>query len=67
MGPVARAGCGAPCPTNGGECEACRGYVDHPHTQAQTEVLKKYGLTAEKIMHRKSMYTYRYIEEAGGE
>ncbi|MCK4757080.1 MAG: hypothetical protein KAS67_01370 [Thermoplasmata archaeon] len=67
MGPVARAGCGAPCPTHGGECEACRGYVDHPHSQAHDEVLKKYGLTAEQIMNRKTMYTYRYIEEARGE
>jgi coenzyme F420-reducing hydrogenase gamma subunit len=64
MGPVARAGCGAICPTHGNECEACRGYVDHPHTQAQTEVLKKHGLTAEEIMSRKTMFTSRYIEEA---
>ncbi|MBA3045266.1 MAG: hypothetical protein KKH41_07455 [Candidatus Thermoplasmatota archaeon] len=66
MGPIARAGCGAPCPTHGGECEACRGYVDHPHTQAHNEVLKKYGLTPEQIMNRKTMYTYRYVEEAKG-
>ncbi|MDG6220517.1 MAG: hypothetical protein QCI38_03610 [Candidatus Thermoplasmatota archaeon] len=62
MGPVARAGCGAPCPTHGNECEACRGYVDHPHEKAQTEVLKQYGLTAEEIMHRKTMYTSKYLD-----
>jgi coenzyme F420-reducing hydrogenase gamma subunit len=63
MGPVARAGCGAICPTHGNECEACRGYVDHPHTQAQSDVLMKYGLTADEIMNRKTMFTTRYVEE----
>jgi sulfhydrogenase subunit delta len=64
MGPIAKAGCGAICPTHGGECEACRGYVSHPHTQAQADVLQKHGLTIEEIMYRKTMYTYRYVEEA---
>lgn len=63
MGPVARAGCGAICPTHGAECEACRGYVTHPEEDAQTDVLMKYGISAEQIMQRKSMFTYRYIEE----
>lgn len=63
MGPVARAGCGAICPTHGSECEACRGYVTHPEEDAHTEVLEKYEISAEQIMQRKSMFTYRYIEE----
>jgi sulfhydrogenase subunit delta len=63
MGPLARAGCGAPCPTSGNECEACRGYVDHPHEKAQTDVLAKYGLTVDDIMRRKTMFTYRYVEK----
>jgi coenzyme F420-reducing hydrogenase gamma subunit len=63
MGPVARAGCNAICPTFGMECEACRGYVSHPHERAQTDVLKKYGLTAEQIMNRKTMFTYKYVEK----
>ena len=69
MGPVARAGCGVICPTHGNECEACRGYVSHPNVEAQTDVLTKYGLTAEEIMNRKTMFTYRYIEKKkkGGE
>jgi len=63
MGPVARAGCGAVCPTHGSGCEACRGYIPHPHTAAQTDVLEKYGLTAEEIMFKKTMFTYRYVEK----
>ncbi len=64
MGPLARAGCNAHCPTTGNECEACRGFIDNPHEKAHTEVLVKYGLSAEDMMRRKSMFTYRYIEEA---
>jgi coenzyme F420-reducing hydrogenase gamma subunit len=63
MGPVTRAGCGAACPTFGNECEACRGYVSHPHEQAQTDVLEKYGLTADEIVSRKTLFTSRYQEE----
>jgi len=62
LGPVTRAGCGAVCPTFGNECEACRGYVSHPHEQAQTDVLQKYGLTAEEILTRKTLFTCRYLE-----
>ena len=43
MGPVARAGCGAICPTNNAECEACRGYVSVPLEKAHIDVLQKYG------------------------
>ena len=64
MGPVARAGCNAICPTYGMSCEACRGYVSHPHERAQTDVLEKYGVSAEEIMNMKSMFTYKYIEQA---
>jgi sulfhydrogenase subunit delta len=63
MGPVARAGCDAICPTYGSECEACRGFVTNPEENAYTEVLKKYGLSVDEIMQRKTMFAYRYIEE----
>ncbi len=63
MGPIARAGCNAICPSNGSECEACRGYISKPHERAQMDVLEEYGLSADEIMHRKTMFTYRYVEE----
>jgi coenzyme F420-reducing hydrogenase gamma subunit len=63
MGPVARAGCGAICPSHGSECEACRGYISHPHERAQLDVLEEYGLSADEIMHRKTMFTYQYVEK----
>lgn len=62
MGPVTRAGCGAACPTAGNECESCRGHISHPHEQAQTDVLEKYGLTVEEILSRKTLFTSRYLE-----
>lgn len=65
MGPVTRAGCNAACPTFGSECEGCRGFVSHPEENAHTEVLKKYGLSPEGIMQRKTMFTYRYTEKGG--
>jgi coenzyme F420-reducing hydrogenase gamma subunit len=63
MGPLARAGCGAICPSFGAECEACRGYISHPHERAQLDVLKKYGLSPESIMNRRTMFTYKYVEK----
>jgi sulfhydrogenase subunit delta len=63
MGPVARAGCGAVCPTYGNECEACRGYIDHPQAEAHSEVLQKYGLTSDQILNRKTIFNSRYFEE----
>jgi coenzyme F420-reducing hydrogenase gamma subunit len=56
MGPVARAGCGADCPSYGGWCEACRGFVDNPNDEAHWEVLKKYGVSAEEIMQRYDIF-----------
>lgn len=67
MGPVARAGCNAICPTYGAECEACRGYVSHPHQREQEEALVKYGLTLEEIMNRKTMFTSRFMERKEGD
>ena len=56
MGVVARAGCDAICPSFNDPCEACRGFVDDPNTQAHQEVLAKAGRTVEEIMHRYTRY-----------
>ena len=63
MGPITRAGCNARCPNAGNECIGCRGYVDNPHENAHEAVLDKYGLTLDDIKRRKTMFTYRYVEE----
>lgn len=62
MGPVARGGCDAICPTYGNSCEGCRGYVSHPHEKAQLDVLRKYGLSIEDILNRRTMFTSKYME-----
>lgn len=56
LGPVTRAGCGAICPTYGEGCEGCRGMVSSPRDGAETEVLKKYGLTVDEVLARFTMF-----------
>ena len=63
MGPVARAGCGADCPSAGAWCEACRGFVDNPNDNAHWEVLQKYGVSLEEIMQRYDMFCAYELEE----
>jgi coenzyme F420-reducing hydrogenase gamma subunit len=63
MGPVARAGCGADCPSSGGWCEACRGFVDNPNEQAHWEVLQERGLTPEEVMQRFDIFCAWELEE----
>ena len=50
MGVVARAGCGAWCPSYGGRCYACRGLISDPNNQAAKDVLNEFGLTIEQVM-----------------
>ena len=50
LGPVTRAGCGAWCPTYRDNCQGCRGMVPDPNTNAEKEVLKKYGLTVDQAV-----------------
>jgi len=56
LGVVARAGCGAPCPSNGAPCEGCRGLVDDPNVNAQKDVLKEAGLTVEEVLKKFRMF-----------
>ncbi|MCD6364965.1 MAG: NADH:ubiquinone oxidoreductase [Planctomycetes bacterium] len=57
MGPVTRAGCNACCVTQGSICWGCRGFVDNPNTDAQKEILAKYGLDLRDVMRKFNLYT----------
>jgi len=56
MGPVTRAGCNSWCINNGNKCYGCRGLVDNPATDAQKEILNKYGLKLEDILNSFTLY-----------
>jgi coenzyme F420-reducing hydrogenase gamma subunit len=56
LGPLARAGCGAVCPSNGAPCDACRGTVDNPNKNAMHEILEKYNFTVEEIKRRINLF-----------
>jgi sulfhydrogenase subunit delta len=65
LGPVSRAGCGAPCPADGVPCEACRGFVDHPNLASLEKGLRlKGGLTPERAATKTRMWTSIYRSEA---
>ena len=60
LGPVARAGCGAICPTCGTSCEGCRGLISNPNMDAMHSVLDEAGLTTEDIVTRFTLFgTYQ--------
>ncbi len=52
LGVVARAGCGAPCPSNNAPCEGCRGLVPDPNVNAAKEVLQKHGLALDEVLKK---------------
>ena len=56
LGPLARAGCGAICPSNGVACEACRGTVDNPNKDSMHEILEKYNYTVEEIKRKINIF-----------
>jgi coenzyme F420-reducing hydrogenase gamma subunit len=56
LGPLARAGCGAICPSNGVACEACRGTIDNPNKNAMHEILQKYNFTIEEIKRKINIF-----------
>jgi coenzyme F420-reducing hydrogenase gamma subunit len=62
LGPVTRAGCGAICITSGRHCWGCRGLVEDPNIDSEKEILKKYGLTVEKVIEKFKIYdTYAEV------
>jgi coenzyme F420-reducing hydrogenase gamma subunit len=56
LGPLARAGCGAICPSNGSPCDACRGTVDNPNKHAMHEILEKYNFTVDEIKRKINIF-----------
>jgi sulfhydrogenase subunit delta len=65
LGPLARAGCNAPCPADGVPCEACRGFIDHPNLASLEKGLReKGGLSAERAATKTRMWTSIYRSEA---
>ena len=56
LGPLARAGCGAICPSNGVACDACRGTVNDPNKNAMHEILQKYNYTVEEIRRKINIF-----------
>ncbi len=57
LGPVARAGCDAPCPADGIPCEACRGFIDNPNEKALKENLLQAGLSEKRAETKSKMFT----------
>lgn len=66
LGPIARAGCDAICPTYGDGCEACRGIISNPNINAAEDVLKEHGLTVQQVMDKMDLFgTYQMMEMEG--
>jgi len=63
MGPVARAGCKAICPTYGQSCEACRGFISNPNDTSMREVLAQHGMTVEDITSMYTMFSTYQVRE----
>ncbi len=56
MGTVTRAGCNSWCVNNGNRCYGCRGLLDNPASNAQKDILVKYGLKLEDILQHFTLY-----------
>ncbi len=56
LGPIIRAGCGAPCPTAQWRCFGCRGLVDNPNVDAAQEVMEQYNLTLDDLKQKMVLF-----------
>lgn len=65
LGPVALAGCNAPCPAAGIPCEACRGFVADANEDAMELVLKENGnLPEQRAKDKTRMFTANHRGDA---
>jgi len=65
LGPIAQAGCGAPCPADGIPCEACRGMVESANQEAIEKVLIENGKLPERWARNKTqMFTANFRGDA---
>lgn len=56
LGPLTRAGCNSWCINYGNRCYGCRGLVDNPASNAQKDIMLKYGLKLEDILGHFTLY-----------
>ncbi|MCE5185656.1 MAG: hypothetical protein LLF76_05975 [Planctomycetaceae bacterium] len=56
LGPITRAGCGAPCPSAGWRCFGCRGMAENPNVDAAQEVMTLYGLTVDDLKQKMVLF-----------
>jgi sulfhydrogenase subunit delta len=64
LGPVTRAGCNSWLPSHGSVCVGCRGLLDNPASDAQQDILAKYGLTVEGVLDKFTLYCASKKESA---
>lgn len=66
LGPLTRGGgCDAWCPSYGFRCYGCRGIMDDPNSNAELDLLKKYGYTVDDLVADLRMFDgYREAKSA---
>lgn len=56
LGPIARAGCSAPCPTGGLGCYGCRGPAADPNYDEFFAIARRRGFTEQEVNERLSFF-----------